>query len=158
MALLLRVNSTTHLYAVVVFVAAYLGLVNLTTAPESDLANYIQAPKDAEDLDIGAFLLFYSREPLYYFLLYYLGNIPLFDQRHYIFLSTFVPYAIFGCSIIKVSLKLRLDHSLILGLVLCLLFFPQLFNISAHLMRQFLCFLNPSFFLGKFLYLWADSV
>ncbi len=138
LAFFIKEKSAMHLYVIVILVAAYLGLVNLTKLPESDLAVYIQSLRDAKDLELGSFLLLYSREPLYYVGMYYLGNIPQVDYRHYIFLSTFIAYLIFALSVIRISLKLQLSHPLILGVVVCLLFFPQLFNLSAHLMRQFL--------------------
>lgn len=138
LAFFIKEKSAMHLYVLAILVAAYFGLVNLTKLPESDLEVYIQSFRDAKDLELGTFLLLYSREPLYYTAVYYLGNIPQVDHRHFIFLSTFIAYLIYAVSVIRVSLKSQLSHPLILGVVLCLLFFPQLFNLSAHLMRQFL--------------------
>jgi hypothetical protein len=122
----------------IVLCSAYLGLVNVTKLPESDLEVYFQSFEDARKLDLPSFLLLNGREPLYYVSLYYFSNLPGVDTRLYVFLSTLVPYVLFLGAMLALCERLRIERKTSLSLLLVLAFFPQLFSLSAHLMRQFL--------------------
>jgi hypothetical protein len=118
--------------------ALYLGLVNVTKMPESDLATYLKAFDDAQQLDFTTFLIVNVREPLYYVSLYGLANLPGVDGRVYLFLSSLLPYLVFGTAVLRICAALRLDGRSQVSLLVFLLFFPQLFSLSAHLLRQML--------------------
>ncbi len=134
----LRPAVRGSLSGVLVVGALYLSLVNITKQPESDLAAYLKSFEDAQFLDLGPFLLLNTREPLYYVSLYGLANLPGVDGHTYVFLSTLVPYLLFGTAVLRVGVALRLERRSLLSLLLFLLFFGQLFSLSAHLLRQFL--------------------
>lgn len=118
--------------------ALYLALVNVTKLPESDLATYLEAFEDARYLDLTTFLIINVREPLYYVSLYGLANLPGVDVRVYVFLSTLMPYLLLGTAVLRLCAALRLARRSQLSLLVFLLFFPQLFSLSAHLFRQML--------------------
>lgn len=134
----LRPAARGSLSGVLVIGALYLSLVNITKLPESDLAVYLNSFEDAQRLDLGPFLLLNTREPLYYVSLYGLANLPGVDGHIYVFLSTLLPYLLFGTAVLQVGVALRLERRSLLTLLLFLLFFGQLFSLSAHLLRQFL--------------------
>lgn len=134
-----RPQAGPHGLGVVLLLGAmYLALVNVTKRPESDLATYLEAFEYAQHLDLGPFLLLNTREPLYYVSLYGLANLPGVDGRIYVFLSTLLPYLLFGTAVLRIGVALRLERRSLLSLLLFLLFFGQLFSLSAHLFRQFL--------------------
>ncbi len=124
--------------SVLVLSALYLALVNVTKLPESDLATYLEAFEDARHLYLTTFLTINVREPLYYVLLYGLANLLGVDGRVYVFLSTLIPYLVFGTAVLRLCTALRLERRAELSLLVFLLFFPQLFSLSAHLFRQML--------------------
>lgn len=126
------------LSGVLVLTASYLALVNVTKLPESDLATYLEAFDDARHFDLATFLIVNVREPLYYISLYGLANLPGVDSRFYVFLSTLIPYLVFGAAVLRLCIALRLEGRAVLSLLVLLLFFPQLFSLSAHLLRQML--------------------
>lgn len=118
--------------------ALYLALVNVTKQPESDLVNYLESFDEAQRLDLGTFLRLNAREPLYYLSLFGLAKLPGVDGRVYVFLSTLLPYLVFGAAVLRLGSALRLERRAQLSLLVLFLFFPQLFSLSAHLLRQFL--------------------
>lgn len=131
-------NDPSALPGVLVLSALYLALVNVTKLPESDLATYLEAFDDARNLDLTTFLIINVREPLYYVSLHGLANLPGVDGRVYVFLSTLIPYLLFGTAVLRLCAALRLARRSQLSLLVFLLFFPQLFSLSAHLLRQML--------------------
>jgi hypothetical protein len=123
----------------VVFLGSlYLGLVNITKIPESDLIQYLAAFNNAKILSLGVFLALYSREPLYYLVVYIMGNIDFLDSNYFILASTFIQYFVYLVAVLKLCLYINLSHRTIVAFIVILLFFPSLFSISAHLMRQFM--------------------
>ena len=118
--------------------ALYLALVNVTKLPENDMAVYLEAFKDAKSMNLSTFLLLQTREPLYYIVIYGLANLTGFDGRAYIFLSTLVSYLVFGTAVLRLASALKLQGRATLSLLVFLLFFTLLFNLSSHLLRQFL--------------------
>lgn len=138
LAWLSKDRNDRGLLAVIIVGALYLSLVNLTKLPESDMVNYLEVFDNAQQLDLTSYLLLNAREPLYYVSLYGLANLPNVDGRLYIFLSTFFPYFLLGSAVLRLGVALHLERRAILALLVFLLFFGQLFSLSAHLCRQFL--------------------
>lgn len=134
-----RPTTERHNLSLVLLLGAlYLALVNVTKLPESDLAVYLDAFADAQHMDLPAYLLLNTREPLYYISLHFLANLPGMDGRIFVFLSTVVPYLVFGTAVLRLGMALKLNSRALLSLLIFLLFFAQLFSLSAHLFRQFL--------------------
>ena len=125
------------LYFFVFLGSFFLSMINISKLPESDLLNYIEAFETAKDITLNEFLIINTREPLYYFLLYVSSHFLNFNETLFVFLSTLLPYLIFFSALIKLSDFLELDANLTIALITCLIFFPQLFSISGHLLRQF---------------------
>ena len=127
-----------HLKTFIIIGSAYIALVNLTKVPESDLNNYLQSFNSARELSYIQFMAIYTREPLYYSLVFVLGSIGFFTDKHFIFINSFLPYVIFLSAVFKLCLHIELNKRVILLILIILLFFPQLFSLSAHLLRQFI--------------------
>lgn len=138
LGLFLNTKSSYYIYIIIVLGSLYLGLINLTKIPESDLVNYLYSFNQAKNLNFKEFLILHPREPLYTIIVYILGNIYFLSDKHFLIATTAIPYVIFLVSVVQLSLHLNLRNRSILALVLLLLFFPQIFNISAHLVRQFI--------------------
>ena len=147
----IKSENQTHIYVLAFLVSLYLGLVNITKTPESDLLNYIQAFHDSQLLGLSDFLVIHSREPLYYISVFILGNSGFISETGFVFMSTFFPYYIFLSAIIKLSASVCLRNRSIIIIMISLAFFPQLFSLSAHLMRQFLAAAIMVYVLSEFI-------
>ena len=129
--------TALHLNTIIILGSVYIALVNLTKVHESDLINYLQSFNSAGVLSYTKFMAIYTREPLYYSLVFVLGNISFIKDKHFIFINSFLPYVIFLSAVLRLCLHLELNKKTILLILVVLLFFPQLFSLSAHLLRQF---------------------
>ena len=127
-----------YIYMTAFFGACYLGLVNVTKFPDSDLATYLEWYASAQDFSLPAFLAIYSREPLYWIYLHTIANLPFESEQLFVFASTVISYLIFIFAVVRLSLGFRLDARVITGLIVAMMFFAPLFSLSAHLMRQFI--------------------
>ena len=130
--------SRKFVYLIAFLGSCYLGLINTTKLPDSDLLNFLDWYRIAQNLHLVDYLILKSREPLYFISLYGIANIPFSSPQLFIFFSTLVSYFIFLIAIIRASIHLGLREKLIIGLIILFLFFAPLFSLSAHLMRQFL--------------------
>lgn len=107
--------------------AIFLAVINSTKFLESDLLRY------ANDYNFGDFSFEnIEKEPLY-FLLKFLFTEFNIDFQHFVFFTSFFFYfLIFKCIEIICKKKFTLANSLIL--MVC--FMPEVFSLSAHLIRQ----------------------
>lgn len=117
--------------------ALYLGFINATKVPESDLINYHNYFYDVKKYNFIEYTFLLGKEPVFFainYILYYLlkGNVIL-----YMVIITFVPYYIFFRAINLYFKRIRSSSHVILTAVFLVAFFPQLFSLSAHLIRQF---------------------
>jgi hypothetical protein len=133
-----EILPSKFIYLIAFLGSCYLGLINITKFPDSDLLNYLDWYRVAQNSFLVDYLLINSREPLYFIGLYGIANFPFSSPQLFIFLSTVVSYFIFLIAVIRISIYLGLRDRLIIGLIISFLFFAPLFSLSAHLMRQFL--------------------
>lgn len=145
-----KIINIKQLSAVLFFAVLYISLVNTSKYPESDLENYVQAFLSAREMDLVEYLIIYNRELLYYLSLYLFALIPWSGIHSYIFFSTLLPYLIFGAALLRLGKSIGLDSHLILRLIISFIFFPQLFSLSGHLLRQFLAAALLMLFLSDF--------
>lgn len=118
--------------------AAFLGLINTTKSPDSDLTTYMVWYGAADDYGLFEYLLIFTREPLYYIWMYFISYVTLGSELAFIFISTFLPYFLILLNIARIGKFLSLCNQVIILILLCFIFFGPLFSLSAHLMRQFL--------------------
>lgn len=144
-------TSRKFVYLIAFLGSCYLGLINTTKLPDSDLLNYLDWYRTAQNFPLVDYLIINFREPLYFVSLYGIANIPSSSPQLFIFFSTLVSYFIFLIAIIRTSIHLGLREKLIIGLILLFLFFAPLFSLSAHLMRQFLAATIVVLFLSEYI-------
>jgi hypothetical protein len=138
LCVLLEKPSLLLLIVLSLMVAVYLGLVNLTRLPESDLVNYLGLLTFASKAGFSEVMATMNIEPAYLIYIYSLANIPWSSDNLFIFLSTVIPYAIVLICVIRFGCKLDLPSYAIVAVLVFVAFSPPLFNNSAHLLRQFL--------------------
>lgn len=131
-------RNNTKLYTLLaIFLAIFLGLINTTKVPENDIVWHTQYFLKSADFSLFGYLVFVGKDPFFYifnYIFYYLsnGNVSL-----WMFTFTFLSYILFFISILKFSKKVKFSNSQILLALVLAAFFPQLFSLSAHLIRQF---------------------
>lgn len=122
----------------VIFLSFFLAFINITKIPENDLKFHASQYLLAKNYTLINYLQHIEKEPLGYvfnYLMYFLSNGSI---KFWVMTFSFFSYLLFFTSIKRFYTKLEMPtHSLVLSLVLAA-FFPQLFSLSAHLIRQFI--------------------
>lgn len=145
-------NSSRFIYFVAFLGACYLGLVNTTKLPDSDYVIYLEWYSNAQELSLPDFFALYTREPLYYLYLYAIANVPYSSEHLFVFTSTVISYCVFMFGVIRGSIGSGLHNRVIISFVVALMFFAPLFNLSAHLMRQFIAGSLVIFFFSEIIF------
>lgn len=121
-----------------VFLGLCLGCINALKIPENDLLNYMQFFTNAGRYDFFNYLKIEDKEYLFFslnFLSYYLFNGNF--QIYLVFFTAFCYFLLFY-SIRILDKHLQLGKESYFLAIVVLVLFPNIFAISAHLMRQFL--------------------
>lgn len=143
-----RFNSF-FLILLVFGLATYLALINTTKIPDSDLEIYLMWRNNAEYLNFFQYMTHQNREPLYFALDYILFFLFDGEPKPFVFFTTLIAYTFLLLSVMKISRVLHLDQAKIITLIIFMALFPQIFSISAHLIRQFLAASFVLYFLAK---------
>jgi len=118
--------------------ATFLALINSTKIPENDLLFHASQYLEANKFTLLDYLNYIEKEPLGYtfnYLFYYLSGGSV---KFWIIAFSFISYMLFFHAIKRFFIKINAPiNLLVLGLILAA-FFPQLFSLSAHLIRQFI--------------------
>ena len=135
----MMIKPTKVLYQIYfLLLAVYLGLINITKIPESDLINYYERFLMVKEYDFFSYILIMGKEPffsIYNYLLYYLTN---GNAQILILLSTAISYWFVLNAIFIYYKVLKANDSILMFAIVITVFFPQLFSLSAHLIRQFM--------------------
>lgn len=118
--------------------AAFLGLINVLKVPESDLINYIHTYNLAGETGWLSFLLLFQKEPLFYLFTKVVNYITSGNEALYIISFTALGYYILFYALWKVHTYYKLSINNFIIAILCAFLFPNLFALSAHLVRQFI--------------------
>jgi hypothetical protein len=132
-----RISKFTF-YSLFIFLSIYLGLINVTKVPESDLINYYEYFFLAEDFPFLTYILLVGKEPVFFiynYVIFYLTNGSI---HFYILISTIIAYTFFFSAILNFFQAIKASQKVVLSAVIFAAFFPQLFSLSAHLIRQFM--------------------
>lgn len=122
----------------IVLLSLYLGLINSTKVPESDLVGYYDIYLLAKNYSLYDYLLLMNKEPFYFFLNYVLFYLFLGNKMLFMIGITMLSYCFYFFAIYKYMKCIGSDNHLIVFALMLAAFFPQLFSLSAHLIRQFL--------------------
>lgn len=119
--------------------AVFLGFINVTKLPESDLAYHASGYTDARGVTIYQYLLSLKfKEFIFYaynYIFYYLSGGSV---KFWILTITFLGYFPFFIAIHSFQVKISGKPNYIIFSICIAAFFPQLFSLSAHLIRQFI--------------------
>lgn len=132
-----RVSKSTF-YLLFTLLSIYLGLINVTKVPESDLINYYEYFFLVEDFPFLTYILLVGKEPVFFifnYIIYYLTNGSI---HFYILITTIIAYTFFFLAISNFFQAIKASQKVVLSAVIFAAFFPQLFSLSAHLIRQFM--------------------
>lgn len=135
--------------AIFLILGLCIGFINTLKVPESDLLNYIDYFNLSANYNFFDYIILQNKAYVYFslnYISYYLlgGNFNIF-----IILYTGISYFFIFSAIRLLDKKLKLGyHSYLLAIIITV-FFPNIFSISAHLMRQFLAISIIIFFIIK---------
>ncbi len=127
----------------IVFCSLYMGALNSTKVPESDMVVYVKqfetAPKGYENtlksLSGDAKRI---KSPLYGTLVYVLYYLTMGSEGLFIAIISFLTYFLFLYSVYKLQKEYDASNYIIVSGVLTIVFFTQYFTLTAHLVRQML--------------------
>lgn len=131
-------NQGNLIRLLIFLISVYLGLINTTKIYESDLVNYVSIYLDAGKYNIWDYAFIKGKEPVFFiynYIFYYItgGNLKI-----YLFGTTFIEYMFYLNAIfIFLNSKTSMKNPVISGIIIGA-FFPQIFSLSLHLIRQFL--------------------
>lgn len=134
-----RMGIKNDFYKIFYFLlSVFLGFINLTKIPESDLASHASRFLAASNFSYLEYLIFFGKEVSFYsinYLIYYLFNGSV---NVWILIITILSYYLYFYSIHKFFRFFKVNNRILLFAIILAAFFPQLFSLSAHLIRQFL--------------------
>jgi hypothetical protein len=121
----------------IALLATWIGLINVTKEPVSDLAVYFEWLDLSRTMPLLPFLAVTGKEPGYTLILHTLGNSFGITEAAYIFFSTAVGYVSLLSALARLGRALSLRTYTVVAVIIAVGLFPPLFNISGHLLRQF---------------------
>lgn len=133
-----KVNKNKLMNLFIVFLSFFLAFINSTKTPDNDLIHHGRQFLMAGDYTLLGYLNSIYKEPVLYFFNYFFFYVSNGSFIFWIITLTFISYFLFLQAIKLFFFKINAPtHQLVFGLVLAA-FFPQLFSLSAHLIRQFI--------------------
>jgi len=116
----------------------FLGSINATKLPESDLLNFYGWLSLAQDFSLTQYIVLFGKEPLYFLWIYLIGNFPGINGPLFALISTAVVYFAFFLGLISLGRAVQWPEGRVLVVIVFISVFSPLFNASAHLMREFM--------------------
>lgn len=126
-----------------VFVMLYLGALNTTKVPYSDMISYLEMYNEVPKNGFIGTLAFQSangdlKDITYGSLTFLLYYITFGNQYLFIFIITLLGYWFMFASLFKFSKEYKFSNYIVVSQVLVLAFFTQYFSMTFHLVRQIL--------------------
>ena len=122
----------------------FLGVINTTKVPASDMIDYLSWFQMAYEVPILDYIFSQAKEPAYHLIVYFISKIAFNNNQIFLFFLTSGAYFMAFSALIYLAEKRELSIGYTAVLVTFLGCYPPLFSLSAHLMRQFVA---ASFFL-----------
>lgn len=127
-------KKLTNLF--IICISFLLSFINFTKIPENDLIHYTIEYMVVSEYSFSDYLIQYGKEPLYFvfnYIIFYLSNGSV---KFWLIAVTFISYFFFLTAVKKFFYKIEgYKYQLVFGLAIAA-FFPQLFSLTAHLIRQ----------------------
>lgn len=149
---LLDSNQNKSYTLLVVLMSAMATFINLTKVPENDLYYHTGDYLMAGNLDYFPYLAYKTKEPFFYSFNYFCYHLTNGSVKVWLFILSFVSYLFMLLATVKILTKLKATKSQILLGIIVAVFFPQLFSLSAHLLRQFVAGAIFVYFAVDFIY------
>lgn len=121
-----------------VFLGLSFGCINVLKVPESDLLNYIEFYINAGKYDFINYLKIEDKEYLFFSLNYFLYYVLGGSFQIYLIIFTALCYFLLFYSVRILDKHLKFGKESYFLAIIVIVLFPNIFSISAHLMRQFL--------------------
>ncbi|WP_200980052.1 EpsG family protein [Echinicola sp. 20G] len=118
--------------------SAVLGVLNANKIPESDLYNYIENYRSIGGFGFLDYINHSLKEPAFFMYNYILHTVFAGNVKLYLIAHTTICYFLIGYAIIRCQEKLGFSPLVLFAGFIAAFGFPNLFSLSAHLMRQFL--------------------
>lgn len=124
-------------YLAFIFLGLSIGCINALKIPESDLINYIDFYENAGKYNYFDYLKLEDKEYLFFSINYLSYHILGGSFLFYIILFTGICYFLIFYAIRILDQHLKLGKQAYLLAIMVAVLFPNIFGLSAHLMRQF---------------------
>jgi len=132
-----------------------MGFINATKVPDNDLIQYYKYFDLAGQYNFFDYVSLKAKEPAFYAITYIMYYITLGSETAYVAAITFCAYFFLLYAVLKYYKYIFDDSHVIAFALIIVAFLPQLFSMSAHLIRQFLG--GGIFFLALVNYLFYDK-
>jgi hypothetical protein len=119
-------------------ISTALSLINSRKILESDIVNYNIFFNDSGIYTFSEYLSLHLRDSLFFmvtYIFYYLLNA---NFEMYVGVLTFICYFIFSLGILKICAILKVKNYITVSVLFAVFLFPNLFSLSAHVIRQFI--------------------
>ena len=134
-----NLNRKYFIRLLIITISLYIGLINATKLPETDLEVYLSWYQTAGELPLGQFLFKTSKaEPLFDVLTYILNFLFRGSEFLYILFLTFIIYNFFLRAVYKFYNYYKSEGYIIVLAIVLASFLPQLFSVSSNIIRQLL--------------------
>jgi hypothetical protein len=134
---LFKNNYKQQLYSLFIL-SLLLGTINSLKVPESDLINYIEYFNTVPKLDFFRYITLLGKEFVFFIFNYLVYYATSGHVGAYMVIFTTISYFILFYSILRMHKALKFSNSTFVLSISVAVLFPNLFSLSAHLMRQFL--------------------
>jgi hypothetical protein len=119
-------------------ISLFLALLNIRKIPDSDMFRYIETYTEAKYYDFWEYCLIRLKEPFFSIFSYCIHFVFSGSVNAYIMTCTVISYMFIFYNIWRIHNVIQLDrYNFVLAITVAVLF-PNIFSLSAHLMRQFL--------------------
>jgi len=131
-------NNDALIYFLYALIALYLGLINSTKVPVSDLLNYKDFYDDASMMSFGNYIFILGKATIFFVMSFILNKAFFGNFDLYIIFLTFLMYFLVFISIHKYWRNQENRFHILFFAVLIFGLFHPLFGYSSHLIRQIL--------------------
>lgn len=134
------------------YLSLFLGIINTFKVPISDLENYFSMYTYGHDLGFLLYVVSFGKEPFFMVFNYIIYEFTFGSFNYYLIIFTIFCYMLIFQSIWIVHNKIKLSGYTLMMAICVACFFPNIFLLSAHLMRQFMAASFILFLLVNFIF------
>lgn len=144
-------EKVTALHFIFLF-SLMLGIINSGKVAESDLLNYRTWFFEIKTYNLYDYVLTKGKEPLFFVYNFFLYYLTFGNFEAYLIFNTTVCYFLLGFGLFRVHQTLQYSQFVLLAALMVLFLFPNIFSLSAHLIRQFFAASLLSLFLVELVF------